>query len=312
VDRTWYSQARDGTWIAGTVAGLERISIPLGQRPVAAGAGVVVTVEQQSVDVPYATRVRVVRIDGGTSPAPIDLPGSLGTGAFAKPRTVVVSGGGATNETGPGVYAIDVESGQVSALIEPGPPPGGRIIAVSPSGNTVLASDCAASACVGDVIQLPDGTVTGQIGIPGIPRQVSDDTLKFNSVDGDVAIGIGAVDLASGALLWRMAADIGPGYLTSRGTIVQDRGVTRQGVRRYEIVLIDLRSGGQSVIYSRPVDDQSVVLWPELSSDSVAVLGFGYFESDAGQESSVALTLLDLVTGRLSPNAFTLAIDENR
>ena len=155
----------------------------------------------------------------------------------------------------------------------------------------------------------PGGKVTGQVDIAGIPRLVSDDALKFNNGDATV---IGAQDLTSGKVLWTKAADsFDLGYLTSDGTLVQPRVITDDGAQIYEIVLIDLRTGAESMLYSRPTDDKTVVLWPELSNDSIAVLGFGYlFSSDAGQESTVPLTTLDLANGAVSSDAYELSTTE--
>jgi hypothetical protein len=156
------------------------------------------------------------------------------------------------------------------------------------------------------VIGLPDGQTRAQIKIPGIPRLVSDDTVKYNNDDATL---IGAGDMTSGELLWTKTAEwFEAGYLASADMLVQPRGLSERDVRSYEIVLIDLKTGAEETIYSRPVDDESLVLWPELSSETVAVMGFGYFVTDAGQSASVPLTTLDLSTGDLSANAYELTI----
>ncbi len=310
VDRSWYAQAADGSWVVGTIAGTSRISIPADERPVAAGPALVVTAQMRSVDGSYKTEVRILRLDGAPAPAVPELRGDLNIGAFAGAQTVILTGMGETGKVGPDVVAIDVETGRVSTLIEAGPVAATRILAVSPSGTTVLASVCDFVACRSDVIRMPGGMVTGAVDVPGIPRQVSDDTLKFNNDD---ATKIGAQDLASGKVLWTKVAEaFEGGYLTAGGTIVQPRVVLDRGLRVYEIVLVELRTGTESVLYSRPIDDATIVLWPELSNNSVAVLGAGYFVSDAGREETVSLTTVDLGNGELAANAYQLAIEANR
>lgn len=310
VDRTWVTQRFDGSYVVGMLAGSERLVVPAGRVPIAVGQGVVAAL---TTDV-GANRSAVEFFALGSPPvAPVTVPFIATTGAFAGSE-LVVAGWTSDGSTDAGVVAIDSSSGRTRYLLPPGPAPTDGFDPVrfgygtSSSGSVVLCR-YGSGRCRATVIRLPSGQEMGSVDVPGFVRLASDRTVILG---GDPASWISAIDVTSGDLRWtRKADEFGAGYLVGDSALVQEQIVDE--ARSLEIVRIDLATGDTDVLFTMS-GNENLRLWPELSNGRVAVLGPGHSLQLAGaQAEKVTLTILDLETGAVDRNLFTLILyDEQR
>jgi hypothetical protein len=314
-DRTWYTQLAGGDFVAGTLASSERITLPAGTVPIAIGGDRVAVVEAVGDPSDLKTTVSVTRMDG-SSPVTVTLDAAIGVGVFAGDE-LIVSGGSRDDKLAPGVYAIGAAGGTRTLLPE-GPVPEGwsgqspsRSLVVSDTGKTLIAGLCAygRDGCEATILTLPGGETRGVVHLPGYPRPfgfggATDGLLLFGL---DPATRIGAVGLETGKVLWHLeATSFWQGYLTGRGALIQQRYAGSQ----LEVIEVDLATGSVSVLVTVPAE-ADLTLWPELSTDSTAVLGTGGRLSEAGMTSdSVQLSTVDLDTGEWETDAYSLVFEE--
>lgn len=314
-DRTWFTRLADGSYVAGTLASGTRVPLPAGSLPLAASSGRVATVVVRGTDREPESTVSVIALAASAPPVSVTLKGFIAFGLFIGDE-LIVTGTGADDRTAPGVFAIDATSGATRMLIPEGAVPDGwsgitpeRVLVASTSGRTLVAGLCSygRESCEATVLDLPDGTVRRAFAIPGFPRPLgfggaSDDVLIFGAND----TMIGAIDLATGELRWTLEArGFYQAYLTGDGSLVQERYAEGP---RLEIVVIDTTSGMDRTLFST-APEQGLALWPELSTDRLAVLGRGGRLDTIGGLSSVAeLNTLDLVTGVFTEGVFELVL----
>jgi len=157
-------------------------------------------------------------------------------------------------------------------------------------------------------LSLPSGAQTDSLDVQGFVRLASDNILITGS---DHPFWISAVSVKSGQALWSLEAqELQAGYLTSDSWLIQSRLVDREGAFDFEVARIDLASGAEKLLFSASAND-GFVLWPTLSNDHVAVLGVGSRLEEAGLiSSSTAISTLDLQTGELHRDVFTLTLYE--
>lgn len=317
-DRTWFTRLADGSYVAGTLASGTRVPLPAGSLPLAASSGRVATVVVRGTDREPESTFSIITLGASAPPVSVTLKGFLGIGVFVG-NELIVTGAGGDGLSDPGVLAIEVSSGATRTLIPEGPLPDGwkglaasRTILASASGWTVVASLCGygLDTCEATVLDLPGGTERSSLHVPGYPRpfQLGDGVLIFGP---DPATTIGAMDLATGKELWSLGAKgFGYGYLTGGGSLVEERLLDDRGTLRFEIVVIDTATGALRTLFVVP-PAEDLTLWPELSTDTVAVLGRDGRLVDAGGPSSVVeLNTLDLATGRFTEGVFELALHD--
>jgi hypothetical protein len=282
---------------------------------IALGTGQVAVVDVSGPQKSRQSVVTIVPVDGGPIRS-ITLPGAIGAGVFVGDQ-LIVSGDGVDDRTAPAVEAIGPDD-TVRTLLPEGPIPEdwtgiapGRTLVASTSGRTLVAGLCiyGRTDCRVTVIELPDGRVRDSFEIPGFPRPfgfggATDELMTFGS---DPASTIGALDLGTGEVRWTLKADsFWQGYLTADGRLVQqsyESGAT-------DIIAVEMTTGRGRTVWSAPIDE-APVLWPELSSDSVAVLGTGGTLVDAGAaDAIVSLDLLDVGSGGLTDDGYELALDQ--
>jgi hypothetical protein len=248
----------------------------------------------------------------GATPEPVELAFVVVAGVFAGDE-LIVAGGVADPAIDTGVVAIHKMSGATRSLTETGPTPAGwadatETVIRSTTGDTLVAALCRPDRCRARILSLPSGAQTDSLDVEGLVRLSSDNILITGS---DPPSRISAVSVKSGQALWSLdAEEFQAGYLTSDSWLIQSRLVDREGAFDFEVARIDLASGAEKLLFSASAND-GFVLWPTLSNDHVAVLGMGSRLEEAGLiSSSTVISTLDLQTGELHRDVFTLTLYE--
>jgi hypothetical protein len=309
-DRGWYTLAADGTWLVGTAAGSERLELPESELPIAVDVAYVAT----DAAVGDTRRLRIYEI--ATGRLIVDVTPTFGPVAVFVEDELLVSGWVKPDGIGdPGVVGYRLSDGSAAALVPasdqlPQGLAGGvsRTVVASPTGRTLVTPICSpALGCVTQVVDMVTRT-TRATKIPLLedryPVFATDDVVLY--MPGEVTFTIDAYDIATGQALWSRSGDeILAGYVTSDAMLILE---LLTAPRTYAIERVDPRSGHTSVIDSRP-RTKDVTLWPELSSDTIAVIGPAPRITFAqGLSATVKLDLLDLSTGEYTADAWELSI----
>ena len=215
------------------------------------------------------------------------------------------------NVAGPGtiggIYEASLADGALRVLLPPSAAadaevPGGTArtgLAVSPSGRTLATAVCRSSRCTTQVVDLGTGQVRELATNAAWPWWLSDSTV----VVGDTGWRSYGYDL-SGRLRWAREDRHGEiGYVTADGSrLVVQYESAQPGTW---ISLTDLASGAERVVRAWDGSEPRPWLWPDVSTDDVAVL----LPEDPGalEHRDLRADLLDLRTGALTPGALLVS-----
>jgi hypothetical protein len=304
-DRIWHTQLTDGSYAVGTLGNPERVKLAPTDVPFAASATNVATF---AIDVDrQQSLIRFVG-PGLTISEPVMVPFVVASGAFAGSE-FVVAGGLADANSDPGVVAINPDSGSSRYLIDAGRAEAGwegasRTVVTSPAGNTVVASRCREGKCDAQVLSVVSGNQLSSVNLPGFVRLATDEFIVYGN---DPPSSLSAVNFTSGDTRWTLIAqEFQAAYLVGPTTMIQAWLMERNGEFTFEVARVDVADGSSEVIFAAPGND-GLVLWPELSSADVAVLGTGArLQEVGGIGSSAQINMLRLETGQFVKDAFVL------
>jgi len=161
----------------------------------------------------------------------------------------------------------------------------------------------AVAACVVDVLDPASGRAHRfNLSAPAVPLATTDDVALFSPDDGTALF---AYRLRDGKVVWspRGAGSraFGAGYVTADGTTYLSMGA---GARAGDETLsrFDVATGEADVIWS----GSGRTLWPQLSTDSTAVLGQGgrleeaFLRADTAQADTVDTRTGTLRAGQIN------------
>jgi hypothetical protein len=134
---------------------------------------------------------------------------------------------------------------------------------------------------------------------------MSDDVLI---VAHDDLSGIAALDIATGEQLWqRSGAEFQHAYMTSDGRYVLSY-LDHRDPWRFRVAVIDPRTNDERVVLETD-PNEGLTLWPDLSSDDLAVIGTGGRFEDVAQGSTVVhARVLDLASGEFVPGGISIHV----
>ncbi len=270
--RMWFAEVDLEVWVAGSIGG-RTLELPPGEVAIAAADGWVVSTSRATKMPNLSWR----RLDGTSATLGVDLiPASVAiSGDLA-----FISGFDGGSGGDPGVFELDLISGEMKRILEPGKTNGPRSVAISGSGRQLVSAVCSSeeNGCDLDVLDLPKGTVTHVGRVPGYLRTVGETVAVIGS---DPATWIAGIDLSTGKELWRRdMSEVWSGYVTSSGILVQAYLTYAADGPIFGIDTIDIVDGSTSNVLSAAADG-AVGLWPEVSSDDTVVVGPGYSIEDA-------------------------------
>ena len=298
-----------GTWwaypnVAGS--GSARLSLPAGERPIAAAFGHVASVTigadlGPGTPIPLTLHVREIasgrQAAGCECPEGCDIGVALGRDAlfFLGYRDVPAAG----------LYALSLVDSSVTALIENDGSRRGALV-LSPSGRT-LALLAVVPEWRASVVDVASRSVS-HFSIDSVPFAVSDDMLFTRSPY------LGAYDIADGRLLWTQPDTlVVRGYVTGDGQqLVAQTGLdpTETGIDgvaldpraiRPAITVFDSTSGAARTVGSWDLA-VAPTLWVSASTDSAAAL-VQRGRDGAPTDLSGPISFLNLDSGAITAGA---------
>ncbi len=306
-NRTWWAIPNH----AGTLDGRARTRLPSEERPLAASDGRVASVQfgDDSGVGPIPATLRVRDIATGRSIAAVDWPQGIDLQVALGSAALYFVG--YQSATSGALYALSYDDGSISPVIEPdGARRGGPVLSLS--GRFLGLVSCLGS-CSAEIVDLESHAVS-RFPVEGVPFLVSD-TQLFTFDNSEVY----AYGLASGQIEWvLMDVLVQRGYLSSDGaTLVAQTGFDpsatsphgsplSEEATRPGVVVINAATGKARLVHSWDLAG-APSLWTAVSGDQVAVL-----VDDAREgiplmgKGRLSLTLLDLASGDITPNAVLL------
>ncbi len=272
--RTWLAEGPKG-WEAGRIGGR---SIRLGRGEVGLTAGGPWIVS--AILEPGKSGTLVVRAGPGADAQRIDLGAVTPTATVIVGDHAYVSGFSFEQPSDPGILDVDLATATASALLPPSDAVGGRYLAASPDGSTLVSSLCdlltnpEPATCSLTVISLADGTAEALGDVPGGLLRATSDEVAVVAPQGPEPPGwLAGIDLATGAELWRTTGgEFGRSLMNERFGLIQQRTLLDGQKPRLVIEAIDLRTGAGRVVHQEAGATLGA-LWPELSSDGFIVVG---------------------------------------
>jgi hypothetical protein len=306
---TWSAPDASRRFVVGVVGSRGRLILPAGETSVAVAEASVASVEAGRQADGSLVHVRSVR--GGRPTVEIETPDEVDSAAFADDRLLLSGHDPAAPGRDPGVVSVSLSDGSTTPLIPPsdGPDPAAsyaRSVRVSPSGATAASGLCTSEGCSLDAIDLRSGAVRRLASpSPDFPGVLTDRVLLVGDPDSSSLAG---VDLETGRRLWeRGAAEFQYAYATTDGQIVLSY-VDHSGPFEFVVAVVDPLTGAERVVLRRDVA-AGLTLWPELSTDGIAVLGAGgRFDDVASKGGVVQAAALDLASGTFEPDAVRIEI----
>ncbi len=272
--RTWLAEGPRG-WEAGRIGGR---SILLARDEVGLATGepwIVSAILNRS-----RSGTLVVRAGPAVASKRVDLGSLTPTATVIVGDHAYVSGYSFEQPTDPGILDIDLATATASALLSPSDAAGGRYLAASPDGSTLvstlcdLLSDPEPAACSLTVVSLADGTAQALGDVPGGLLRATSDEVAVVAPQGPEPPGwLAGIDLATGAELWRTTGgEFGQSLMNERFGLIQQRTLLDGPRPRLVIEAIDMRTGRGRVVHEEAGATLGA-LWPQLSSDAFIVVG---------------------------------------
>lgn len=143
--------------------------------------------------------------------------------------------------------------------------------------------------------------------LPMYPVYATQHSIVF--VDGEAPEALVAYDPTTGERLWtHEGREFQRGYVTGDGTlVVPSLRQTDSGVQ-FEVERIDPESGASVLVLTRSATED-LALWPEVSSDTRAVIGPGPSIELAPDDSGQLVgSIVDLATGAVDEGAVRLTV----
>ncbi len=307
----WTVYANDRL-VVGTVGRPNAITLPAGRTLLAVVADIIVS-SQVAEDGSQSTIYLTSRLDGSEVAPATRSPGQISVGAAAGDQ-VLATGMDADGKGDPGVIAISVSDGSIEQVIKPGSAdvgsgPVGRNIAISPSQAHAVSSICTLAGCTGaTVIDVKTRTVTHSFVSERGASGLDDDVILMRS-GGDVTKEIQGVSIDTGKELWRESAgEYYQAYFTSDGQLVI--ALSEAGAKEpYRLIAIKATTGERRLITAFDTLVERT-LWPELSTDTFAVVGDGgTFPGTVADGKTATGSTVDLATGEVTRAAVKIDIE---
>jgi hypothetical protein len=306
----WLAPGATRAWVAGVAGSSERLRLPEDELPVEARGGLVVSVAPRPGE--HGSVVRIRDIATGRVVTEVTRPENVDLSVLVGDRLVIAGHDPVGTGVDPGVVSVSLADGSVSELIAPGPLPEGwagsaaRTLVASPSGRTIASGLCLADRCAIDVIDASSGSVRRiAASIEAFPGPMTDDVLI---VARDDLSGVAALDIASGEQLWqRGGAEFQHAYMTSDGRYILSY-LDHRDPWRFRVSVIDPRTNEERVVLEAD-PNEGQTLWPDLSSDGLAVIGVGGRFEDVAQGSAVVhARVLDLASEEFVPGGISILV----
>ncbi len=303
--KAWLAETPSGV-VAGTIGSQARLQLPPGRHVLANTANVLVSSEVAADGT--ASKVSFYRRDiGAAAFSPVLLPGQVLVGAVAG-QWVYVTGFSADTLKDPGVFGLSLRDGSVVRVIEPGSASFGtrdtvaRNIMASPSGLTVISSICTPSACSGGVvIEGASGRALGDLSTSGGPSALNDNVVLVR-YGADATTELGLIGLATGKELWHLRADqVRFAYITDDDAVVATV-VDSDTVRLTTVDKLGVRR------YSSPLAGREPTLWPELSTNALAIVGTGGPFPGTVEQGVVHASVVDLSSLVVAPDVIRITL----
>jgi hypothetical protein len=251
------------------------------------------------------------RRDGSSLAPPAKVPGQAFVGASAGDH-VLATGIAADGQGDPGVISISAIDGSITEIIPASPQVGtglpfGRNIAVSPSAKYAVSSACTPGGCSGGwIIDVDNGTVIRRIDAEA-GASALDDEVVLMRFGGEVTTEIGGYSIQTGKELWRRSGgEFYNAYFTGDGRLVV--AMSSSGEQRPFRVTTQDSKTGESQGFVAFDTDRERTLWPELSTDRLAVLGEGGAFPGTLQGTAFVAATIDVATGEVHENAIRVDI----
>jgi hypothetical protein len=299
--RTWIAEGPRG-WEAGQIGGRR---ITLGQTELGLAAG------DRWILSAVLSPIRSIKLLVRDGPA--GDPREVNIGSLSPTATVIVgdrayvSGLSFAGPDDPGILEIDLRTGTARSMLRGSGAPGGRYLAASPDGSTLvtslcdLATDPAPEMCSLTVISLAGGAATSLGDIPGgLLRGTSADVAVVAPQDPEPPAWLAGIDLRTGTELWRLeGGEFGPSVMTDRHGLIQQRIRIEGPKPRLVVEAIDLPTGRSQLVYEETRGAPGA-LWPALCSETSIAVGedaTGSRAIAAGENAQTRVRLVPLAGG---------------
>lgn len=317
VDKTWVTLEPAGLQyaVAGSLSGNNVLSLPRGERPLAASGGKVASGVFDTIGA-LGVSIIVRNVSDGTTVATHAFPSSwilpdgfTLTGQYCYFSMRPIAGQPAT-----GVFRMSLADGAVESLIAPDTTRGQLLL--SPSEGTLASPVVGSTDPSTDLLVLATGQ-RQRFHVTGSPILLSDSQI-FSS-DGS---GLYAYAVNGGQLQWMSPTlRLARAYLTSDGSLIVAQvgfdidafsSLATDDVSDLpRVVVVDTPSGSVRAIRLGGSPLSAQYLWTQVSSDSVAILTSSghYPEFDLlSGEGFVSTDLVDVQSGQSSAEPFVVVI----